>query len=362
MIFARTDASICRLLIYQIRHLRTRKGIINNRIYLSLKDEFKMDLISIINVVFLCAINASFMIGGIFLNVVVIISLWRSSQLRKKLCYFTIFILSCFDLAVVVVTHPVFILSTIVWSMDIYLEEIRFTRVRTASFLGGFSMFALLTLNIERFPALTYPFFHQSSVTKKKLTILLVIFVIIEIALLPLFGYFQEKKFDDIIITAFLIFILLIFIYINCKVFVIAKSKHKNKTGASSETSTPRQQEGNKRKINFKNISTCFLAVGCFFICSTPQLIYCIWRLTSDTSLNDRHVILFNIWSNTFVSMNSTFNCVIFFWRNSILRREGMKILKRFRSSKSWLVFLFPKYTRKYISVAKQCIALYNIL
>jgi hypothetical protein len=46
--------------------------------------------------------------------------------------------------------------------------------------------------------------------------------------------------------------------------------------------------------------------------------------LASKTPFYDRQVLLFNLWSNTFCSLNSTFNCVIFFWRNSILRREGM--------------------------------------
>ena len=56
------------------------------------------------------------MVAGIFLNSVVIISLWRSSQLRKKLCYFMILVLSCFDLAVVTITHPLLIVSTIYFS------------------------------------------------------------------------------------------------------------------------------------------------------------------------------------------------------------------------------------------------------
>jgi hypothetical protein len=40
--------------------------------------------------------------------------------------------------------------------------------------------------------------------------------------------------------------------------------------------------------------------------------------------LSERQFLLFSLWSNTFVCLNSTFNCVIFFGRNSILRREGM--------------------------------------
>ena len=66
-----------------------------------------------LNVVLLCIINIIFMVAGIFLNSVVIISLWRSRQLRKKLCYFMILVLSCFDLAVVTIIHPLLITSTI---------------------------------------------------------------------------------------------------------------------------------------------------------------------------------------------------------------------------------------------------------
>ena len=74
---------------------------------------FNMETSDIVSVAFLCIINIIFMVAGIFLNSVVIISLWRSSQLRKKLCYFMILVLSCFDLAVVTITHPLLIASTI---------------------------------------------------------------------------------------------------------------------------------------------------------------------------------------------------------------------------------------------------------
>jgi hypothetical protein len=43
--------------------------------------------------------------------------------------------------------------------------------------------------------------------------------------------------------------------------------------------------------------------------------------------------MLFKLWSGTLVAMNSTFNCLIFFWRNSILRREGIKVVKCFLSA-----------------------------
>ena len=92
-----------------------------------------------------------------------------------------------------------------------------------------------------------------------------------------------------------------------------------------------------KRILNLKNISTCSLAVFCFFFCSSPQIAYSTLRLASDASLYDKKVFLFHLWSCTFTSMNSTFNCLIFFWRNSILRREGLKIVNAVRPRLFWL-------------------------
>ena len=62
---------------------------------------------ALIHAILLCLLNASFLVAGIILNSVVIISLRRSSKLRKKLCYFMIFILSRFDLAAVIIVQPV---------------------------------------------------------------------------------------------------------------------------------------------------------------------------------------------------------------------------------------------------------------
>ena len=293
-----------------------------------------MDSSEFINALLLCLLNTSFMVAGTFLNFVVIISLWRSSQLRKKLCYFMILVLSCFDLAVVTITHPVLILLTILWSMKTYHEEIDIAIMHTCTLLGGFSMFALLTLSIERFLALTCPFFHQSAVTKRRLVLFQAFWMIIIFILSPL-KHFYGQKVSNILITVFVLALLFLFFYLNYKIFIIAKSKRKDdRVTPNSAATASSHQERKKRKINLKNISTCCLAVGCFFICSSPQIIYSALRFT-ETVAYDRHGWLFNLWSATFVAMNSTFNCLIFFWRNSILRREGMKIAKCFKNVNS---------------------------
>ena len=273
------------------------------------------------------------MVAGIFLNSVVIISLWRSSQLRKKLCYFMIFLLSCFDLAVVTITHPFLIVLTLYFSQDETNEMREATRLSIFYILYSWSLFALFTLNAERFLALTCPFFHQATITKTRVIYFQAIFAIIPVlGLSALLHVNQSKIIVNVAVAVYFPLLLFLFIYSNYKIFTIAKSKRKDERVAPT-TGTTMDEKKKKRFLKLKNISTCCLVVACFFFCSCPQIIYSALRLASITSLSDhdRQFLLFNLWSNTFMSLNSTFNCVIFFWRNSILRREGMNILNAFR-------------------------------
>ena len=271
------------------------------------------------------------MIAGIFLNSVVIISLRRSRQLRKKLCYFMILVLSCFDLAVVTITHPLMISTTIYVSSEETSDARLDSRVTTSIgyVLYGSSMSALFMLNVERFLALTCPFFHKASVTKRRLICFQALFMNILIGLSALV-YFNPETIQSILSIVMVLSFLGFFICSNYKMFIIAKSKRVDERIPSTQAMS--MNENRKKLIsNFKSISTCSLAVGCFFFCSCPRIIYSVLRLASETPSYNRQVLLFSLWSSTFISINSTFNCLIFFWRNSILRREGMKIIKSFR-------------------------------
>ena len=288
-----------------------------------------MDPSTIINALFLCLVNASFMVAGIFLNAVVIISLRRSSQFRKKPCYFMILVLSCFDLAVVAINHPLLILSAIFCSYSDCSKPGEQVRGHIYNALYAFSMAALVTLNIERFLGLTFPIFHRTSVTKGRLLILqafLTILLFGEIALSRI--YLETALERHIFIIAELSALLFLFIYFNYKMFIIAMSKFGNDEVVAT-TATSRDGRRKKHTLNMKIISSCSLAVACFFICSSPHITYSALRLTSETPFYDNQVVLFHLWADTFVAMNSTFNCLIFFWKILAMRREGMKIVKR---------------------------------
>ena len=291
---------------------------------------FNMETSDIVSVVFVCIINIIFMVAGIFLNSVVIISLWRSSELRKKLCYFMIPVLSCFDLAVVTITHPLLIASTIHLSQG-EINKIREDARKSICFVVyGSSMSALFTLNVERFLALTCPFSHQASVTKTRLLCFQAFGAVIIVVPSELVFFIISETIADICVSVIVLSLLFLFIYLNYKMFKIAKSKREEERVVAT-TATSMNENRKTRILNLKNISTCSLAVGCSFCCFFPYIIYAALRLASKRPFYDRQVLLFHLWSNTFASLNSTFNCVIFFWRNSILRREGLKIVKAFR-------------------------------
>mgnify|MGYP002803617398 FL=1 len=83
-----------------------------------LKFPTKMDLSIYIHLSFLCLVNVFFTLSGVFLNTLVILCFRKSSQLQKKLCYFMLLVLSCFDIATVITNHPLLLIYSIVWMTE----------------------------------------------------------------------------------------------------------------------------------------------------------------------------------------------------------------------------------------------------
>ncbi len=281
--------------------------------------------LNLLDALFLCAVNGLFMIAGICLNSVVIISLWRS-KMRKKPCYFMIRILSCFDLVVVTATHPLLLLSTI----TMYLGDVSELRekiiIHICVLLQGFSLASLFVLNVERFLAITYPFFYKRVVTKERLLSSLAV-LFFQVIVKTTLSYYEIEA-AKIIMTICVPVFLCMLVYLNYKMFVIAKSKQANDiivlgSHASGET------EKEKRFVSFKRISTCFFVVVCTFICFCPSIVYTglCWKW-GISPFHERQFLLLQLWASTSFSLSSTLNCLIFFWRNTVLRREGMKIIK----------------------------------
>ena len=69
-----------------------------------------------------------------------------------------------------------------------------------------------------------------------------------------------------------------------------------------------------------------FIVVACSFLLNLPNAIILAVYTERVQTVDD--VVQMKIWTLTSVAMNSTANCVIFFWANKSLRSEGWKICK----------------------------------
>ena len=284
---------------------------------------FKMELPYLINLIFTVALNVLFFFSGICLNSLVILSYWRSVQLHKKLCYFMIMVLSCCDLFAVLTNHPLVALIamlSLTEKLDAYPSWV-YISLHLANISLGFSLLALLVMNFDRYLAISYPIFHRTTVTKGRLLTLLATLSILDVtlALISVNDFVFSKA---VFVLIFFIIVFPPMLFINYKLFMIAKKSRRNN----------RISPEMKKTFSLKNISSCLLAVACFLALSIPVFVYIGLRTSLKDPATFDNANIAALWAKTITSMNSTFNCLIqhliFYWKNKLLRTEGMKVIK----------------------------------
>jgi hypothetical protein len=183
-----------------------------------------------------------------------------------------------------------------------------------SNILSGFPLIALLVMNFDRYLATYYPLFHRTSVTRRKL---LIPFVVLGI-LFAILTISSDRNF----VISFPIFLLLccvIFLFpmlfFNYKLFIIARKSRKNRKNSPEK----------RRTFSLKKISSCLLSTACFTVLTIPMFVY-IW-LAITMSPGDK-IFVAVLWARTIISMNGTFNCLIFYWKNKVLRAVGVKVIK----------------------------------
>ena len=277
----------------------------------------KMELSIYLQLIVLITLNIISFISGAVLNTMVIIIIMKSSHLRKKLSSFMVLVLSCFDL-LAVLTYTTLLMNLITWLTENYdlLTRLEFYRRLQRPF-SGFSLLALVVMCFERYLGAAYPVFHRTSVTRRRILICLSILHLFPITLMIL-------SINDLAFSAaaglgiFIVVVVPPFIFVNYKLFKISK-KMRRKNTLSPET----------RKISLKNTSTCLLVVACLCFFSIPSCVYVTLSMVKGSTKENKMLSL--MWVGTTFLMNCSFNSLIFFWKNSILRTEGIRILKNIK-------------------------------
>ena len=283
-----------------------------------------MESVYFINLIFIFVLNIFFFFSGICLNCVVIISFWRSVILQKKLCYFMIMILSSCDLLAVIINNlwvTVVVMLLMTGKLDVNATWPDLVSKVTVIF-QAFSLLALLTMNLDRYLATSYPLFHRTSVTKKRCLTLFAILMMFEVCSALMSLKDQVISFQ----VHLIIFFVLVsppMLFLNYKLFEVVRKNRRDKKVSPDM----------KKTFTLKNVSSCLLAVACYVTLSIPAFVYVGLRIKyAQTTLTlDHNVNLTGLWSLTINSMNSTFNCMIFYWKNKVLRTEGMKVIKSIR-------------------------------
>ena len=194
----------------------------------------------------------------------------------------------------------------------------------------GFYLIAVLVICIERYLGAYYPFFHRTSLTRRGLLILLAV-----LFLLPII--FGMNSLNDLatsyamVVGIFFLILFPSFLFLNCKLFMISRKlrreipKRREITRRRENTSLP---ETWTLHFNLKNTSTCLLSVGCLFVTYFPAFFFIAFNFAQKSTSENTRLAMF--WTSTMANANSTLNCLIFFWKDDLLRREGMKAVIAF--------------------------------
>ena len=108
-------------------------------------------------------------------------------------------------------------------------------------------------------------------------------------------------------------------------IYIIARQKRHHKN--ISQSRDAREQRRHFWQ-NIKLSSVYVLVTVTFTVCFTPTLVVYILQNFVKPGDSSYHNIffIFRLWAGAFLTMNSTFNCCVFFWKNSALRKEAKKV------------------------------------
>ena len=285
----------------------------------------------IINSIFGCVVNAILAVLGTFLNTLVVCIFWKTPTLRQKVSYFMIMVLSSIDLCTTIIVHPFYLVNSITEITETSKCFYKMFYQTSAVILSGMSFLTFFLMNIERYLAIAYPFFHKVHITKRRclLSSFLLWLVCVVTGIAPILNLDIQ-----IFVTVLALIVLVGTLYIYIYIYNLAR-KQRQLVRQGAITLEELNKEHQRSEPSRKSVSLrddlvlakmYFIVVACSFLLNLPNAIILAVYTERVQTIDD--VVQMKIWTLTFVAMNSTANCVIFFWANKILRSEGWKICK----------------------------------
>ena len=291
-----------------------------------------------------CVVNIVFGIAGTILNSLVLYIFWKSTKMRSKLSYFAIMILSSTDLAVVTFVHSTFLVNAINEINGTPRCMYKISYMFSLYLFTGMSISTLLVMNLERYTAIIHPIWHRTKATKPRLMFAWAILLLVIVV--NVVSYFLYRPLSAIITIIIISTLCCTSLFTYISIFRVARkrkgvtvcdtvSHDTNCSNCNSEVS------GNMAAFlrELKMAKIYFIIVVLAFVCFLPAgIVLHGFKYPWYGSENERSAKASSYtWGKTLASMNSTLNCLIFFWANKMLRKEALKLVKSSSSTENSL-------------------------
>ena len=280
----------------------------------------------LINHIFAIVFNGFLIIPTILLNTVAIITIWKSSQLRSKPCYFIILVQSAVDLAVGVVSIPLFIFY--LWSRLAGNAKhcyVAFFAFQSTLLPLGLSTIILTALTLERYIAIVHPYSYNGEVTKKRLLFFIGSCFVFEFSVFALsVSGFQSLLELYAVIKMTLVFLFIAFSY--TKIYLVVRKISRSQCIPQDPSSNENLTRMKLFLREIRQAKACFIVVICFCALSflPPTTV-----IPFSPLLGKFEELAIEAWIVTFGLLNSSINTVIFFWTKTMFKKEAFKIFKR---------------------------------
>jgi hypothetical protein len=258
----------------------------------------------------------------IFLNYLAVHALCKSSQLRRKTTLFLVMVLSANDLAVGIIVESVFLFHL---GREIYEMEDCFgsaLKQVTLDLLPAISFTIFVVLNFEIYLSIMYPIFHKTKITNRRVLKILCITVMISIVRSYLFTFHVSERAATLFVTIFILLTLIALAFIHIKISVAVYKRRR--IGFTSGVQSSHVPQSKSFLHGVREAKSCLLILFCTVFCYLPSAI------EGGLEKNTFAIVLFNPWKCTSVLAASVLNCIVFFWRNGILRKEAKHIIHSF--------------------------------
>ena len=269
-----------------------------------------------INYVILCVVNFLLAFSSTFLNSITVLAYWRSSLLKKKKSYFVIMLLSVSDLAVGLLSNSTFVVLMMCHLLGFGSCSFTAACVTVTYTFPCMSLATLIILNIERYLGIVHPIFHRNKT--KKSTYLTAAVILWFVSTMFISILFINEHVARVLLSSTIGLILIILVFIYVSIFLVGRRVHSAIRSPTDETTNRKET---LRKIALGK--SCLIVVCCTLLCSLPV------ALSNSLHKRTPNGNAFVMWGHTLLFSASTFNSVIFFWRNKLLRNEARKIVFR---------------------------------